>query len=189
MTTLREFLITIGIAAIGVAALIIAFPSLANSLSLPQTTTVLIGFIAIIQGFRSIQTRRNTTINQATLPDIEQRQTTPIPGDEFDDRIQHLRSFYTRGAMSEEERIKQRLRDTAIEVLTRTQDIPRDTASDQLDTGTWTNDPIAASFLGGSDAPESPIGFRLQTRIGSDSYKRRATIRTANEIITLWENR
>lgn len=189
MTQLRDFLITIGVSAIAVAVLIIAFPSIGGSLSLPQTTTVIIGFIALIQGFRSVQSRRHTAIDQASIPAIEDREATPIPGDDFDERIQHMRGFYSRGAASEEERIKQRLRGTAIDVLTRTQDISNDAARDQLDAGEWTNDPIAASFLGGQEAPSSPIGFRLQSRVSSESYKRRAAIRTTNEIIALWQNR
>lgn len=189
MTRLRDFLITIGVGAIAFAIFIIAFPSIAGSLSLPQTTTVIIGFIALIQGFRSVQSRRLTTIEQASLPPIEDRESTPIPGDDFDERIQHMRGFYTRGAASEEERIKQRLRGTAIDVLTRTKDISNDAARHQLDTGEWTDDPIAASFLGGSDAPSSPIGFRLQSRVSSGSYKRRAANRTTDEIVSLWENR
>ncbi len=189
MTRLRDFLITVGVGAIAFAVFLIAFPSTAGSLSLPQTTTVIIGFIALIQGFRSVQTRRHTQIEQAKIPPIEKRETTPIPGEDFDERIQHLRGVYSRGTASEEERIKQRLQSTAVDVLTRTQDISNETARRQLETGEWTNDPIAAAFLGGSDAPNSPMGFRLQSRVSSGSYKRRVAIRTTDEIVSLWENR
>lgn len=53
--------------------------------------------------------------------------------------------------------VREELRALAVEVYRQTEGCDRATAERAVETGAWTDDPAAASFVGGDEAPETPL--------------------------------
>lgn len=53
--------------------------------------------------------------------------------------------------------VREELRTLAVEVYRQTEGCDLATAERAVETGAWTEDPTAASFVGGEDAPETPL--------------------------------
>lgn len=87
----------------------------------------------------------------------------PIPGDEI-------------AALEEAER-RQRLRRLAVASLVEARGCSREEARTQLAAGTWTDDPLAAGYLGDDDVAFS-LGARLRAALAGRSVEERAIDRT-----------
>lgn len=188
MTRVRDVLASIGAIGVGMGFLFVVQPGLASALPLPRLTLVVIGLLAGVEGVRSIQVRRRSGIDGAEPPDPELGIETPAPGDEFDKHIARLST--RRGWIGGDfDRVENRLRTAAIGAVAAREGIPRHEARDRIADGTWTDDPVAAAFLGGPAVPEPPLNERLRMMVSSTGRFERYAARTADAITALREDR
>jgi hypothetical protein len=74
--------------------------------------------------------------------------------------------------------IKEQLRSVAIKTIAVTQHESSDQCRDKVLTGTWTDDTVVAAFLGNSDAPDTPVRWRLYAWLYDDKAFQEAVERT-----------
>lgn len=88
----------------------------------------------------------------------------------------------------EEREINSTIREAAIDAYRRTTGVKREKAVDAIESGTWTDDPIAAATLATEDSDvELPATLWLRHRIDPSGAYRTRVERTTDEIIALEE--
>lgn len=189
MSALRRLLASVGVGLAGLGVLLVAFPRVAGLLPLPRLAIVVLGIAALVEAVRSLRTRRRTTLEMTELPEPELRYEADRPGDTFDERVASLGKRRSRGwAGTEHERLRRRLRASAVEAASHRWRLPTTEARDAVETGTWTDDPAAAAFLGGPEAPVPPWRLRVRATLSGSSFGFYAN-RTADAIVALREAR
>ncbi|MFC4438359.1 MULTISPECIES: DUF58 domain-containing protein [Natrialbaceae] len=145
----RPTLLVLGLAAFtaGVAAL---FGVLEIALS--QSIAVIVGLLAVVIGIRSLLNRGDA--NRTPTPDPERRTAVPVPGETLAESIGAFRTAKTSYTPTSR-RTTDGLRAAAIAALTRFDGRTEEEATQQLEDGTWTDDPVAAAFLSSSIEPPS----------------------------------
>ena len=170
-----------GVLAFGLGALGLVAPG-ALGLDFDEIVVSAIGGLALLYAYHVVQRRRRTDLQWAGTGDPELPIETAAPGEEFDDVLSaftDISNVFTR------HRLKDGLRAAAIAVLTRYGSLPEPEARDRLDEGTWTGDRVAAAFLGGEDAPESPLTSRLRHRMSGRRTYERAVEQTVDAIAAI----
>ncbi|WP_416838808.1 hypothetical protein [Haloferax sp. DFSO52] len=155
MSRARSLAYLVGIVATALGLALVAGVSL--GLELSDLILTLVAVLGAIQGLRYVQRRRRTPFRTTTTSDPEVRIDVPVPGDDFDDDLVVAMSNH---AWNTRERLVTRLEQRAKRALVlRDGRTPAD-ASTLIETGAWTDDVVAARFLG---APVSvPLRFRLR---------------------------
>jgi len=180
VTSLRTVLETVGIAAVVVALLFVFEPGLAGGLSVPQVALSLLGVLALIEGVRSVQKRRHTAVDSGEPPTPEVALDTPMPGEEFDRALANRRLGATR--------TRRRLSEAAADTIALREDVSPDEAERRVADGVWTDDPVAASYLGGSHVPRPPWRIRLRLTLGGRDSRPYFVERTVAAIAARWED-
>ena len=174
----RSLLRAGGVFAFGLGVVGLVAPG-ALGLDLDEIFVSAIGGLALLYAYHVAQRRRRTDLQWAETGDPELPIETPVPGEQFDDV---LSAFTDMSSVFTRHRLKDGLRAAAIAVLTRYGGLSERQAQDRLDRGTWTDDLAAAAFLGGKDAPESPLTSRLRYRVRGRRTYERAVERTVDAI-------
>ena len=91
---------------------------------------------------------------------VESLWHTPAPGDHFGDAIRLF--LHSPRLHFQRRRIREALRQATVEVLTRYKGYDSETAEQVIETGTWTDNPAASTFLSG-DVADGPT-FRSKLR-------------------------
>jgi hypothetical protein len=129
-------------------------PSLGGGLSSVVTPTVL----AVLGGMVALAGVLGLSLDVEKSGEGSATSESP-PGDllgaEFDEtlaRIERMSSTELQRSGAPED-VRQRLREAAIAVTARREGIDREAAASRVDRGEWTDDPVAAAFLGSPRAP------------------------------------
>jgi uncharacterized protein (DUF58 family) len=158
----RRLVLALGLAAFAIG-LAVVFGALAIDLS--QSMVVVVGLLALAIGARVLFSRSNAGARAAT-PDPERRTAVPVPGETFAEALDAFRTtnvgYTVTGSASG-------LRSAAVAVLTRFDGDTEKEAARRLETGSWTDDPVAAAFLSDSIDPPSRS---LRDRIASVTGRR-----------------
>ena len=165
--------------ALGGLAVVFA-PGLGTGLSLTYGAVLLVGALALVSGLGTVRRRLAADRETATVPNVESAPVHPVPGDEFDATLAAISPRRDRENDAARAEIRARLEAAALAVLAR-DGHPREVGRDMLDSGAWTDDPVAAAFFA-VDPVESPgdesFGARLRSSVGGsysfDSRARRA---------------
>jgi len=188
MSHVKDILASFGAVLVGLGLLFVLQPGLAAALPIPRLTLVVIGLLAAVEGIRSVQRRRGSEIAGAELPDPEFGIETDPPGDDFDTRIARLST--RRGWIGGDfDRVENRLRTAAVSVVAARYGLSKREARERIEAGSWTEDPVAAAFLGGPTVPQPPLEVRLRIRLGTTPKFQRYVDRTADAIAATWEAR
>lgn len=121
-------------------------------------------------------------------PDPETPVRFPTPGKEVDDMLAVAASIdpYT---ADRRRRLRRRLRDAAVDAVEQREGCDAETAREMVAAGTWTDDPIAASYL--TDGPvtvadaDEPLPKRFRLRLSAPSRRAYAARRLADEVAAL----
>ena len=182
--TRRRLALLVGIATLAVGAVALVVPGLVP-LRPDRAVVTVIGVLALVQVFRTVQRRRHGEIDEARTHEPERRATAPPPGRNIDDVLAwSLRGHrtYPRGR-----RTREGLTAVVTDVLTRFEGLSESEADERVDAGTWTDDSYAASFLGGADTPTPPFRTRLRDRLRGRSTTRRRVRHTVDAIVAIVE--
>ncbi|WP_411965505.1 hypothetical protein [Haloferax sp. YSMS24] len=163
MTKARSLAYLVGVVATAGGFAIVAGVSL--GLELTDLFLTLVAALAAIQGTRYVQRRRDTPTRTTTTGDPELRVEVPVPGADFDDE---LRTALTRRSRwGTRERLVSRLEQRAQRALVLRDGKTPAEAARLIDDGTWTDDVVAARFLGATISV--PIRYRLRLLLSGQS--------------------
>ncbi|ELZ83528.1 hypothetical protein C454_04422 [Haloferax gibbonsii ATCC 33959] len=146
MTLARRLFLLVGVVATAAGFAVVAGVSL--GLELTDIFLGLVAALAALQGLRYVQRRRETPMNTTVTGDPEARVAVPIPGSDFDDDLVSAMGRHTHWAARK--RVVDRLEARATQALVARDGRAPEEAAALLDTGGWTDDPVAARFLGAS---------------------------------------
>lgn len=134
MSRTRWFLGGVGLFTAVTGFVLIADPRMAAGLTTNDVVISLLGVFALSQAvFTGI---RYASRDPLTVPAPELREEVRSPGESFDGDVHHL-----------DPGVRERLRSTAIDVLSRFGPATTQEAEQLLDDGTWTDDQLAAAFF------------------------------------------
>jgi len=177
-----------GAAAVAAGVLFLFSPSLAESFVFVDRLRVTVGNdyflvagiagVAVFLGLIFAYQGRAGTVRQADTPDAEGAQAVPAPGDDFDELVDEAKGWRSREAKEE---VRGRVREAAVDVVAGTRNCSRYEAENRVDSGGWTADRYASSFLGGDDARKLPLLTRLQVAYGGSPFET-AVERTVDEV-------
>jgi hypothetical protein len=185
---LKALVFILGAAAVALGLATFFVPGLADSFVIIRRLEITLGndyllvatvagvalFLGLIFAFQG----RAGTVRQAETPDAEGVDSVPAPGDDFDELVREA-SGWRSG--EQKDAVRESVREAAVDVVSGKENCSRPEAERYVDTGTWTADRYAASFLGGSDAPQLPLLTRLQVAYGGSPFETAAT-RTVEEV-------
>lgn len=130
-----------------------------------STAILLGGVIAVWKGKRSIEAE----VDPLSRDTAEQQQS----GSAGTLRIREFEEMLDTAAAGNEagrDRVRDDLRDVAVEAIATAENRSCTAVRDDVLAGEWTDDPVAASFLGDVSAPPAPVRWRLYAWL----YDRRA---------------
>lgn len=175
----------IGTVVLAAGAVLLFAPGTANGLPINLIVADAAALGALALGGWVVRERYGSSVSLTAVPDIEFNLATPSPGNNTDQivyRMTHLQE----GAIEYREQIQEKVAEVAIGVITQVQDCSRAAAIEQLESGEWTDDTLAASFFSNQVTRPSPsITTQLKRRFRSDEtdYERqlRATVNAIEE--------
>lgn len=148
--------------------------------SLRSAFVTLVGLLALLQGLRYAAVRRSTPRRATDVEAPERRHRVPVPGDDVDEQLDVAGGWRGRG-VTVREKVRDRLRAALVETLVLRENYTEATATDLVDEGTWTDDPVAAAFVAG-DPPPFSLRRRFALFVSSESAFRHAAARTIRAI-------
>lgn len=145
---------------------------------------VIAGLSAVVQGLWS----STTPSRPPSLPVDSDPTERDVPGssvgESFDERLAAVWRVDGRSADSEAV-VREDLRRLATDAYQRTYRCDWETAARAVETGSWTDDPAAAAFVGGADAPDVPLRLWFNDMFSEHGAFHRQTIRTLRSIYAL----
>jgi hypothetical protein len=176
----RRLLVVGAVAA--VAGLVFAFvPSLVGGLTPTYGAVVLVGLLATVYGVQRLRGRGAVERRYARPPDREGRPSPPVPGEAFDSRLDGLAPASTREGRAARAAVRERLEVAAVNVLAK-EGLDPDEARDRLESGRWTDDPLAAEFFGPETDEAGGPGERVRSLFGDRTGFETRARRTAAAI-------
>lgn len=138
-------------AAVGALAVLVGLTTLvwrdlAAAISLEWALVLLVAIVAGLQALRFVQRRRTTPLQATETPDPEQRYTAPTPGDDAAELLSTASGWSMRGRRSRAN-LRERVGNAAVDAIVDATGCREDEAARRLETGEWTDDPVAAWFL------------------------------------------
>lgn len=151
----------------------------------PLGLAIILVTIAVIRG---AQARLAAASPERRLrPEVERSTTTvPLTGIDFDRSMTERLVEIDRTQTTEPaERLRERLRGTAVDALVAFRDVDRAGAREAVDGGTWTDDPVAAAFLADSSGPSPSFLRRVYAWLYPRTAIERRIDRTVAELQSL----
>jgi hypothetical protein len=185
----RLLLGVVGLAAFLLGALVVVSPSTAGlvpvggvveALGGPWVFAAVFAVLALVPLVTVMVARGLRGIDESTPPDPEDVYGVPAPGAAFDEFVEGRGSVRERLFGDRHARLRERLRETALATLMRTEGMSRSEARTAIEQGTWTDDPVAAAFL--SDRQTPGARARLLAVVRGESSFQHGARRTAAAI-------
>jgi hypothetical protein len=156
-----------GLTLVGLGFFVLYTRGLVGLLNLSYVFVTGIGLLAALLGLNYFNVGRQTRRRATVVDDVEPRYEVPVPGDDTDELLADSRGL-SRASIKRRREFHERLERVAHETLAARGDYPSEAAARRaVETGAWTDDPVAAWFLG--DTPEPPLSVRLRGVLGSDT--------------------
>jgi len=164
----------LGALAVGLAAL---FAPETFALGFDRLVISLVGALALLQAARVLWARLHAEFRRVSTPDPELPAAAPSPGEDIHSILSQFSDVRRLGPTP----IREGLGSAARAVLERYGSATPD-VEEQLDRGTWTDDPYAAWFLGG---PTPGLATRTRALLSSDGQYVRRTVGAIADIAGL----
>lgn len=150
----------LGVISVLVALFLVANPGVTVGRSLDYLPVVVVGAVILLRAGQLGVRRLFDSVTQATVPDVEGRTTVTIPGSDFDQLLDR-RNLDFADRIHRTDRITSRLTSVTLDVLSM-QDEVGQTPRDALESGSWTDDPVAAAFFERGD-DDASLADRLRS--------------------------
>jgi hypothetical protein len=140
------------IAAVGAVAVLVGLfvsfqQEFAGSIPVSWVFVLLVAVAAGVQSVSTALSRRRTPLEQAETDDPERRYEAPTPGEDLEELLRFASRRSRRGNRPREQ-LRERIADVAVDAVVAAEDCSESTARERVRTGEWTDDPVAAWFLG-----------------------------------------
>jgi hypothetical protein len=178
----NSILTLVGLVAVALGVLMVIQPGLAAAIGTDYTAVTIVALLALVQGIRVARSRKATELRAAETPDVETVETVPTPGDDFDREVAELRSGPRRTLIRKRANLRESLEAAAVTAVADRENCSPEAARERIEAGTWTDDPHAASFLGGAEAPSPPLFARVRIAASGQSSRQFRIRRTADAI-------
>ncbi|MGM0606056.1 MAG: DUF7269 family protein [Halobacteriota archaeon] len=148
----RGFLLITGIVVLGLGLAVVFVPGTERMIPIEAAIEVLgsdyvilavLGLLAVGLSGILLVARRIRGVTEADPPEVEGVQSASYPGEAFDPKSDRLLGGRFTGRANRRERLKE----TAIRTTMRAEGCTRTTAARKVAEGTWTDDPVAATYL------------------------------------------
>ncbi|MCG1003523.1 MULTISPECIES: hypothetical protein [Halobacterium] len=189
MTSLRETLFAaVGVVCVAVAVGVLAGlapASLVGAAGGVDATlaTALVG--AALVGYALRRRRQTEPTAETALADADDDESVSDPGQPVDGALDRIADGGDAFAGDARPRIRDRVHETAVRACAQTRGVSRDEAAAVVARGEWTDDPVAAAFLGDERAPRYPLGERLRGWVHADRAFRRRVERAVDAVHSL----
>lgn len=150
----------VGAVAVLLGLAVVFARGLASGITPEWALVVLVGVLAVVQGLRFVQARRRTDLRETETSDPEKRYDAPTPGDDVERSLAVARKW-SRAARSTRRSLRERLTNAAVQAVMDETGCSRAAAVGQVRSGAWTDDPVAAAFLG----PDVRLSRRDRARL------------------------
>lgn len=187
---IRGVLATVGTLCVLVVGLLAVDPALASAVPVDAAVAFLgndyifislFGGLALVFLLVVLWLRILHGLNQATPPSPETVQPAPRFGAEFDDAIDSGRGAGELLLTDRDEAVRTRLRTNAVRSEMAAEGCGRRTAEQRVETGAWTDDDAAATFLDESTGPTP--GERMRAFLHGRTWFQRGARRTAAAVV------
>lgn len=196
MNWLRLLVAALGVAAFGVAAVVVLVPGAGSilpadaaveALGYDYLLVALVGVVAFVVTLVVVALRAAGGLDRATPPDPEGIETVPRLGADVDAIVEDGLGLRERLFGDGGEQVRERIRETAVRTVSRVEHCDHAAARRRVDRGSWTDDREAAAFLAeGGDAPGT-WRTRLLAAVGGESPLQRGARRSIRAIVALAE--
>jgi len=154
----------LGAVAVLVGLLVLVWEDLATAISLEWALVLLVAIIAGVQTLRFVQERRSTPLRATETRDPEQRYAAPTPGDDADETLGTASGWSARRRRSRGQ-LRERVGQAAMAAVVNATGCRQEEAARRIESGEWTDDPVAAAFL--SEQVSLTARERLRLVLGS----------------------
>lgn len=183
MTSLvRAALAAVGVAGVALAlGAVVGFaPASLVGAASGLDATLATGIVgAALVGYALRRRRQAEPADEATLADAGGDATAADPGQPVDGALDAIVDGTDAFARDARPRVRERVRETAVRACASTD---RADAEAAVARGEWTDDPVAAAFLGDERAPRYPLRERLRGWVHPDRAFRRRVERTVDAV-------
>lgn len=163
----RTLLVGAALALAGLATVL--EPGVAGGVTLSYGAVLAVAAVAFLLGAGRLRQHMRTGRTTASLPPVESTPDHPAPGDEFDAELAAISPRRDRENDAARAQVRERLAAAALAVLAR-EGHPAERGRDLLDSGAWTDDPVAAAFFAAEpDETDEPFARRLRGSLAGDS--------------------
>lgn len=183
----RSVITAIGILAVGWGLAVVFAPGLAGTFSLTDIFVKFVGLLAVVQGVRVIQVRRNVDVAGAETGDPETNLVLPIPGHEFDERLREVHAGSRKRRFRSRKAIRERLERSLVEAIVQREGCSDDGARTRIEMGSWTDDTDAAAFMAGRPAPRRSWREWLRQSLGGKTRFQHRAQNTAEAVARYME--
>lgn len=133
------------------------------------TVFFVLGIAGLLLAVWALFQRVRVDTDTSDLPDPELPQPARVPGSDFDTKLARSASIGARNTSHTRTVIRDRLETVAQSILMTAGRLSPTEATTHLRTGDWTDNRVAAAFLGNADLPRPPIYARVTNAIGRSS--------------------
>jgi hypothetical protein len=144
---MKRWLAGLGVVAVLVGLFVSFQQEFAGAIPVSWVFVLLVAVAAGVQSVSSALSRRRTPLEQAETEDPERRYEAPTPGEDLDELVRFASKRSRRGNRPREQ-IRDRIAEVAVDAIVAAEDCSASTARERVRTGEWTDDPVAAWFLG-----------------------------------------
>ena len=167
-----------GLVLFGLAALVVLSPAIASSVPMDAVVerlgndyllVAVVAVLALAAVLVVLAARTVAGVTEATPPPVEG--TTPgSPGRELDETLDSLAPLRV---TERHRRIHDRVRTAAVEAVAEAERCSRPAASERIESGEWTDDPDAASFVADERLDPPWVASRVAAVLRRDDWFRR----------------
>ena len=178
----RPLLTLAGLLAVAGGLAMLFAPELGGLIDTNYAFVKLVGLLAAVQGFRVVQERRRSDVDQAETDDPETTVPAPTPGEGFDERLRSVRLGNRKERFKSRKQLQNELESAAVDAIVQQEGCSPTEAEARLETGRWTDDPHAAAFVGGPNPPRRSWRAWLRQSLGGETQFERRARRTADAV-------
>lgn len=149
-----------------------------------ESLPIFLGWSALVSGVLLLRARLFFVPRvHASLDDVEHGVRVPVPGDGFDTLLtEDWNSDYSgSGRRTEREYVRSILRDVVVTTLELDGDYTRDESERSVESGSWTDDRLVASFLS-EDRTRLPLAARVRAGTRREPLREQVVRRTITEL-------